>query len=34
MPELDTKYGYFVVLGSIAVLCILLFMRFKKTKWL
>jgi len=34
MPELDTAYGYFVVLGVIAVLCLLLFMRFKKAKWL
>lgn len=34
MPELDTAYGYFVVLGVIAVLCLLLFLRFKKAKWL
>ncbi|NYT32535.1 magnesium and cobalt transport protein CorA [Rhizobium sp. WYCCWR 11128] len=34
MPELDTSYGYFVVLGLIAVLCLLLFVRFKKAKWL
>ncbi|EMO4857786.1 magnesium transporter, partial [Enterobacter hormaechei] len=34
MPELDTPYGYFVVLGVIAVFCLLLFMRFKKAKWL
>lgn len=34
MPELDTTYGYFVVLGLIVVFCVLLFMRFKKTKWL
>jgi magnesium transporter len=32
MPELDTPYGY--VLGVIAVFCLLLFMRFKKAKWL
>ena len=34
MPELDTKYGYFVVLGVVALLCLLLFVRFKKAKWL
>ena len=34
MPELDTAYGYFVVLGLIAVFCLLLFVRFKKAKWL
>ncbi|QKK20386.1 magnesium and cobalt transport protein CorA [Rhizobium indicum] len=34
MPELNTTYGYFVVLGLIAVFCLLLFVRFKKAKWL
>jgi magnesium transporter len=34
MPELDTTYGYFVVLGLIAVFCLVLFIRFKKAKWL
>lgn len=34
MPELRTTYGYFVVLGLIAVFCIVLFVRFKKAKWL
>lgn len=34
MPELDTAYGYFVVLGLIVVCCCFLFMRFKKAKWL
>jgi magnesium transporter len=34
MPELDTAYGYFVVLGLITMICIVLFMRFKKAKWL
>lgn len=34
MPELDTTYGYFVVLGVMAVLCLILFLRFKKAKWL
>ncbi len=34
MPELDTTYGYFVVLGVIALCCLFLFMRFKKARWL
>ena len=34
MPELNTTYGYFVVLGLITVACLILFMRFKKAKWL
>ncbi len=34
MPELDTVYGYFVVLGLMTMLCLSLFIRFKKAKWL
>ena len=34
MPELDWRYGYFVVLGAIAVICALLFARFKRIGWL
>lgn len=34
MPELDTAYGYPVVLGVVAVFCIYLFVRFKRAKWL
>ena len=34
MPELDTAYGYFVVLGLMTVSCLYLFVRFKKAKWL
>lgn len=34
MPELQTRYGYFVVLGVIAVVCAILFQRFKKAGWL
>jgi magnesium transporter len=34
MPELDTAYGYPVVLGLVAVFCLYLFVRFKKAKWL
>ncbi|KQT01746.1 MULTISPECIES: magnesium and cobalt transport protein CorA [unclassified Rhizobium] len=34
MPELSSRYGYFVVLGTIMVLCSLLYLRFKKSGWL
>ncbi|WP_426131435.1 magnesium and cobalt transport protein CorA [Pararhizobium sp. PWRC1-1] len=34
MPELQSRYGYFVVLGVIATLCGVLFYRFKKAGWL
>jgi len=34
MPELEYRYGYFVVLGVMATLCLLLWLRFKRAKWL
>jgi magnesium transporter len=34
MPELKTEYGYYVVLGVIALICMALFARFKRAKWL
>jgi magnesium transporter len=34
MPELRTTYGYFVVTGLIALICVLLYARFKRMKWL
>jgi magnesium transporter len=34
MPELDTAYGYFVVIALMAAFCLFLFVRFKKAKWL
>ena len=34
MPELRTRYGYFVVIAVIAGLCSWLFLRFKKARWL
>ena len=34
MPELKIKYGYFVIVGIIAVLCVVLYIRFKKAGWL
>jgi magnesium transporter len=34
MPELKERFGYPVVLGVIALICALLYARFKKLKWL
>ena len=34
MPELTMRYGYFVVLGVIATLCVGLYIRFKRARWL
>ena len=34
MPELKTQYGYFIVVGIIAVLCTVLYVRFKRARWL
>jgi magnesium transporter len=34
MPELKTQYGYFVVVGIIALLCAVLYLRFKRARWL
>jgi magnesium transporter len=34
MPELHEKYGYFVVLAVIIVICLWLYDRFKRTGWL
>jgi magnesium transporter len=34
MPELTWRYGYFVVLAVIAIICAVLFWRFKKAGWL
>jgi magnesium transporter len=34
MPELKWKYGYFLVVGVIAALCVVLYVRFKRAKWL
>jgi magnesium transporter len=34
LPELHWRYGYFIVLGAIAVICALLFWRFKRIGWL
>lgn len=34
MPELQSRYGYFVVLGVIVTLCGVLFYRFKKAGWI
>ena len=34
MPELQSKYGYYVVLGVIAVIVLVLYRTFKKSGWL
>ena len=34
MPELGTRYGYFVVIGVIVAICVLLYARFKRSGWL
>ena len=34
MPELGTRYGYFIVMALMAVICITLHRRFKKIGWL
>ena len=34
MPELRARYGYFVVVGVIALICALLYRRFRKLGWL
>lgn len=33
MPELDTSYGYFIVMGVCILLIILEVIYFKKKKW-
>jgi magnesium transporter len=34
MPELETRYGYFVVVGVMATICVTLYVRFKRAGWL
>jgi magnesium transporter len=34
MPETDWQYGYFVVVGAMAMICIGLYVRFKRAGWL
>lgn len=34
MPELKWHYGYFIVLGVIASLCGILYLRFKRARWI
>ncbi len=34
MPELDWQYGYFVVIAAIFTICVTLFLRFRKNRWL
>lgn len=34
MPELEWRYGYFVVLGATAAVCLFMYYKFKKAGWL
>lgn len=34
MPELTTDYGYFIVVGMIIAICVLLYWRFREAGWL
>ena len=34
MPELDSRYGYFIVLGVIALICAVLYVRFRRADWI
>jgi magnesium transporter len=34
LPELRWRYGYFIVLGAIAMICAALYVNFKRSKWL
>lgn len=34
MPELNARYGYFVVMGIVALICLALFRTFKRSGWL
>lgn len=34
MPELQTQYGYFIVMAIIAAICLMLYYRFRKSGWL
>ena len=34
LPELDWEYGYFVVIGFMALVCSLLYRRFRRAGWL
>jgi magnesium transporter len=34
MPELHWRYGYFIVLGAILIVCFALFLAFRRARWL
>lgn len=34
MPELQWRYGYFVVLGLVATMCLVLFAAFRRARWI
>ena len=34
MPELDWEYGYFLIMGVMVAICLILYVRFKRAGWL
>jgi magnesium transporter len=34
MPELRWKYGYYAIVGTMALICLTLYVRFKRAGWL
>ncbi|MGE3146269.1 MAG: magnesium and cobalt transport protein CorA [Pseudorhodoplanes sp.] len=34
MPELETRYGYFIVIAAVVAVCVTLFHRFRRNDWL
>jgi len=34
MPELETRFGYWVVVALMLVICLMLYRRFKRVGWL
>jgi len=34
MPELQWRYGYYVVIGTVAIICLTLYVSFRRSKWL
>jgi magnesium transporter len=34
MPELQWRYGYFLIVGAITAACVFLYFRFRKNGWL
>jgi magnesium transporter len=34
MPELQWRYGYYAVIGTVAIICIALYVNFRRRDWL